>query len=62
MQNNTQIRQNQKGINNNNDEVEVKNNPQNKKQPVIQQEQSKYRPPDCPSCKRKHWLKFDRGW
>ena len=30
------------------------------KQPVIQQ--PKVKPPNCPSCKRKKWLEFDKGY
>ena len=60
VQNETQIRKNQKVIRNDNDELIVKSYPKNKnKQPIIQQ-QSKL--PNCPSCKRKNWLKFDKGY
>ena len=49
VQNDTQIRKNQKVIKNENDELIVKNYPK-KKQPIIQQ--PKFRPTNCPSCKR----------
>ena len=47
--NETQIRKNQKVVRNKNNELEVKNYPKNK-QPNIQQQ--KFKPPDCPICKR----------
>ena len=56
VQNETQIRKNQKVVKNNNDELIVKSYPKNKnKQPIIQQQL-----PNCPSCKRNNWLEFDR--
>ena len=57
VQNETQIRRNQKFINNDIDEIIVKNYPKNKKQPI--QQQTKL--PDCPSCKRNNWLEFDKS-
>ena len=60
VQNNTQIRRNQKVIKNHNDEILVKKYPK-KKQPNIQQ-QPKLKPPDCPSCKRNKWLVINQGW
>ena len=58
VQNETHIRKNQKVIKNDNDELTVKNYPKNKKkQPIIQQQL-----PNCPSCKRKNWLQFDKGY
>ena len=59
VQNNIQIRKNQKVIKNNNDELVVKNYPK-KKQSNIQQ--PKFRPIDCPSCKRNTWLEFFEGY
>ena len=57
VQNETQIRKNQKVIKNDNDELIVKNYPKNKnKQPNIQQL------PNCPSCKQNNWLEFDKGF
>ena len=53
VQNDTQIRKNQKVIKNENYELEVKQYPKSK-QPIIQQ-------PKCPSCKRSIWLEFDKG-
>ena len=58
VQNNTQIRKNQKVVENNG-KLEVKNYPKNK-QPVIQQQ--KFKPPNCPSCKQNNWLEFDKGF
>ena len=49
VQNETQIRKNQKVIKNDNDDIIVKNYHKNNKQP-IQQQQPKF--PNCPSCKR----------
>ena len=36
------------------------NNPENKKQPIIQQ--PKCKPPICPSCEQNIWLDFDKGY
>ena len=55
--NETKIRRNQKVIKNDNDQLIVKNYPKNK-QPIIRQPKS----PNCPSCKRKNWLDFDKGY
>ena len=57
VQNNTLIRKNQKVVENNG-KLEVKNYP--KKQPI--QQQSKFKPPNCPSCRRKNWLEFDKRY
>ena len=57
---NTQIRNNQKVIRDEKNELVVKNYPKNK-QPIIQQ-QPNFRPPDCPSCKENIWLEFDKGY
>ena len=59
VQNETQTGKNQKVIKNNNDELVVRNYPKNK-QPV--QRQRKFRAPNCPSCRRKYWLKFDKSY
>ena len=59
VQNNTQIRRNQKVIKKNNDQLIVRNYPKNK-QPI--QQQSKFKPPNKPSCKRNIWLEFDKGY
>ena len=56
VQNETQIRKNQKVIKNDDDQLIVKNYPKNK-QPIIQQQL-----PNCPSCKRNNWLEFDKGF
>ena len=40
-------------------ELIVKNCPESEKQPI--QQQPKFKQPDCPSCKRKNWLKIDKG-
>ena len=55
VQNDTQIRRNQKVIKNDNDELIVKNYTKHK-QPIIQQL------PNCPSCKQNNWLEFDKGY
>ena len=58
VQNETQIRKNQKVIKNDNNQLVVKNYPENKnKQPNVQKQL-----PNCPSCKRNIWLEFDRGY
>ena len=59
IQNETKIRRKQKVIKNDTDQFVVKNYPENK-QPNIQQQ--KFKPPNCPSCKRKNWLEFDKGY
>ena len=56
VQNETKKRRNQKTIKNDNDQLIVKNYPENK------QHQPKFKPPDCPSCKRKIRLEFDKGY
>ena len=57
VQNDTQIRRNQKVFKNDNDKLVVKKYPKNK-QPIIQQPKL----PICPSCKRNNWLEFDKGY
>ena len=59
VQNETKIRRNQKVIKNDNDQLIVKNYPKNK-QPTNQQQ--KFKPPNCPSCKRSNWLEFYEGY
>ena len=59
IQNETKIRRNQKVIKNDNNELVVKNYPKNK-QPSIQQQ--KFKPPNCPICKKNTWLEFDKGF
>ena len=59
VQNETQIRRNQKVIRNDNNQLIVKSYPKNK-QPIIQQQ--KLKPPNCPSCKQNSWLEFDKGY
>ena len=59
VQNETQIRRNQKVIENDNGQLVVKNYPKNK-QPIIQQQ--KFKPPNCPTCKQNNWLEFDKGY
>ena len=59
VQNDIQIRENQKVIKDNNDELIVKNYPKNK-QSIIQQ--PKFNLPNCPSCKRNNWLEFNKGF
>ena len=58
VQNNTQIRKNQKVIRNDNNQLEVKHYPKNK-QPV---QQAKFKPPKCPACKQNIWLEFAKGY
>ena len=57
IQNEKQIRRNQKVIKNDNDQLVVKNYPKNN-QSIIQQSKL----PNCPSCKRNNWLEFDKGY
>ena len=59
VQNDTQIRRNQKVFRNDDNQLIVKNYPKNK-QPIIQQQ--KFKPPNCPSCKQKARLQFDKGY
>ena len=59
VQNETQIRRNQKNTRNDNDEKLVKNYPKSK-QPIIHQPE--FKPPNCPSCKQKVWVDFDKGY
>ena len=61
VQNQTEIRTNQKVIRNDDNQLIVKNYPKNKnKQPIIQQQ--KFKPPNCPTCKQNNWLEFDKGY
>ena len=60
VQNETQIRKNQKVIKNDNDQIIVKNYPKNKKQAIIQEQ--KFKPPNCATCKQNNWLEVDRGF
>ena len=58
VQNETQIRKNPKVIKNDNNQLVVKNYPENKnKHPIIQKQL-----PNCPSCKQYTWLEFDKGF
>ena len=59
VQNETQIRKNQKVIENDNDQLKVKNYPKSK-QPNFQK--LNFKPPNCPTCKQNNWLKFDKGF
>ena len=59
IQNDIKIRRNQKVTRKNNDELVVKNYPKSK-QPINQQK--KFKPPNCPSCKQNKWLEFDKGY
>ena len=59
VQNETQIRRNQKVIKNDNDQLIVRNYPKIK-QPI--QQQSKFKPPNCPSCKQNIRLEIDKGY
>ena len=58
VQNETQMRKNQKVVENNGIlklRIFLKT-----KQPKIQQ--PKFKPPNCPNCKRYKWLEFDKGY
>ena len=59
VQNETQIRKNQRVIKNDNDQLIVKNFPKNK-HPIIRQQ--KFKPANCPTCKQNNWLEFDKGY
>ena len=59
VQNETQIRKNQKIVRNDNNELVVKNYPKKKQ---TNQQQQKFKLPDCPSCKRNILLEFDKGY
>ena len=59
VQNETQIRKNQKVVKNDNDQLIVKKYSR-KIQPNIQQQ--KLKPPNCPNCKKNNWLEFDKGY
>ena len=59
VQNETQIRRNQKVVKNDNNQLVVKNYPENK-QPIIQQQN--FKPPNCPTCKQNFWIDFDEGF
>ena len=55
----TQIKKNQKGIKNFNNELILKNYPENK-QPI--QQQPNFKHPSCPSCKLIFQLEFDKRY
>ena len=57
IQNETQIRKNQKVIRDGNNELVVKNYPKHK-QSITQQ--PKFTLPNCPSCIKNIWLEFDK--
>ena len=59
LQNQTQIRKNQKIITNNNNDIEVKNCPENKQS---NNQQPNPRPQDGPTGKQNKWLHFDKGY
>ena len=54
-----EIRKNQKVTKNDNDDLTVKNYPENEQS--IQQ-QPKFKPPDSPNCERNNWLEVDKGY
>ena len=58
-QNETKMRRSQKVIKTDNDQLIVKNYPK-AKHPNTQQQ--KFKPPNCPSCKRNIWLELDKGY
>ena len=57
VQNEPQIRKNQKVIRNDNNELIVRSYPKNK-QTIIQKQ--KFKPPNCPTWKQNNWLEFDQ--
>ena len=59
VQNNTQIRKNQKVIRDDKNELVVRNYPKNKQSIT---KQPKFILPNCPSCKRNNWLELDKGY
>ena len=59
VQNEIQISRNLKVVEKNG-KIEVKNYPKKKKQLIKQQ--PKFKPPNCPSCKRNIWLQVDKGY
>ena len=61
VQNETQIRRNQKVIKNENNQLIVKNYPKNK-QPIIQEQEIKLPSINCAQCGRRLWKKIDRGF
>ena len=58
IQNENQIRRNQRVIKNDNDQLVVKNYPTNE-QPIVQKQKFKHH--NCPSCKQNAWLEFDKS-
>ena len=61
VQNETRIRKNQNVIKNDEDELLVKKYLKNK-QPFFQNQQQKFKPPDCPTYKQITCLEFDKGY
>ena len=59
VQNDHQIRKNQKVIRDDNDQLVVKNYPKKKQS---SQQQLTFKPTVCPSCKQIIWLDFDKGF
>ena len=59
VQNNTQIRKNQKVIRVGNNELVVKKYPKYKQSST---KQPTFTLTKCPSCKRSNWLEFDKGF
>ena len=58
VENETQIIENQNVIENFG-KLELKNYPK-RKPPVVQHQQLKIQPPNCPFCERINWLEFDK--
>ena len=58
VQNETQIRKDQKVNKIGSNQLVVKNYPKSK-QPF---RQPKFKPPNCPACKQNIWLQIDKGW
>ena len=59
VQNETEIRKNRKVSRNNNDELLVKPYPKKKQQKI---QQSKHKPPNCPSCKGNKKTQFSHSF
>ena len=55
----TQNKNNQKFVKNDNEELVVENHPKKKQ---TKDRQTKFNPSDCPNCKRNIWIDFIEGW
>ena len=59
VQNNTQIRKNQKIIKNDNGELVVEHYPKNKQ---LKSQKPKFKPRNCPTCKQTQWFEFEKRY